>query len=221
MDLAGEDNVLIGLDDDLDDLPTLTDPCADEDERPGKSIDLMRALAIHAASIEAPEGEIIYDPDAPPIVRTRRDAELAIIGLDPDSLYPSCDWCETDERHGAKPSAHGRWWMHTECFEEADRDGLASIHLPPRDWDWDTLSPTPACSMRQRPRPPALTDEQIAQIVALRRWHLSQVQIAERLGVDQATVSRALRRAEERGIRPAKVRGEQLAIDWFGEGEAA
>ena len=76
--------------------------------------------------------------------------------------------------------------------------------------------------MRQRPRPAALTDAQVAEIVGLRQWRIGQAEIAKRMGVNQATVSRGLQRAERLGVRPARIRGEQQAmIDYLGGGEAA
>lgn len=150
------------------------------------------------------------------IVKTTREAELAVLGLDPLSQYQCCDWCGRKAPDG---QAHDRWWFHGACFERASKWGLRSLQLPPADWEFGPDSPAPACSLKSKPRPAALTDAQIAEVLALARWGLSQAEIARRLGVNQASVSRALRKAEERSIRPAKIRATQ--IDLFGEGTAA
>lgn len=89
--------------------------------------------------------------------------------------------------------------------------------MPPRQWAWTTASSAPACNVRSKPRPPALTEEQILQVVSLRQWKLTQMEIVERLGINQASVCRALVKAESRGQMPAKVQREQSAIDWFRE----
>ena len=177
---------------------------------------------MHKASLNAPKGEILHDAFAALPVLTPRDAELAVQGLDPDSLYPRCEWCEKEERHGEKPEPRGRWYLHADCYEAAEADHLASTHLPPREWAWNSESPAPACGLRQRPRPAPLTDAQIAEIAGLRQWRIGQVKIAKRLGVNQATISRGLESAERLGVRPARIRGEQQSmIDYFGGGEAA
>lgn len=210
---------------DTSDLPDAGDDEEVEGERRNReNILSIRLRDAHRASLKAPAGEILHDPDAAPLVRTEHDVVLAFLGLDPDSEHPRCDWCEEEERHGLKPEAHGRWFMHLDCYVDAEewRDDqgqpLLSLRLPAREWEWDEQSPAPVCNVRSKPRPPALTEEQLAEVVTLRQWKFNQTQIAEKLGVNPATVSRALRKAEERGVRPGKLRGEQLSIvDWFGE----
>lgn len=177
---------------------------------------------VHKASLNAPKNEVLHDAYAVLPVLTRHDAELAVQSLDPDSLYPRCEWCEEVERHGERPDSRGRWYLHSDCYDAAEADHLASIHLPPREWAWGPDSPAPACGLRQRPRPAPLTDAQIAEIAGLRQWRIGQVEIAKRLGVNQATISRGLERAERLGVRPARIRGEQQSmIDYLGGGEAA
>lgn len=150
-------------------------------------------------------------------MRTEHDAALAILGLDPDSAHPYCDWREKEERHRLRPEVRGRWFMHTDCYVDAESKGLPSLQMSSRQWVWTPASPAPACNVRSTPRPPALTEEQILQVVSLQQWKLTQLEIVERLGVNQASVCQALVKAEGRGQMPAKVQGEQSAIDWFRE----
>lgn len=206
---------------DIDELPedrTIVDIQRPRRRNRRETMELARLLA---EAGESPAGEILHDPDEAPLVRTQHDAELAILGLDPDSLHPICDWCEKEERHGLKPEVRGRWFMHVDCYVDAESQGLVSLQMTPREWEWDVLSPAPACSMRSKPRPAALTEEQIVTVVSLKtQWRLTQTEIAERLGVNQATVHRALRRAEEKGLTPVRLKPQQLTLDWFGEGAA-
>ncbi len=214
----------------LDDISELPDGGDDEEcegeRRDRESLLTIRLREAYGASLKASADEVIHHPVIRPRVRTRRDAELAILGLDPDTLHPRCDWCEREERHGLRPEARGRWYMHVDCYVDAkewrDEQGipLLSLLLPPREWRWLPNSPSPACEIRSKPRPAALTEEQIAQVVTLRQWRFGQAEIAEKLGVNQASVNRALRKADEKGVRPKKLRGELHTIDWFG-GEAA
>lgn len=46
---------------------------------------------------------------------TPHDAELTILGLDPDSIYPICDWWGKKEGHGLQPKVRERWYLHTGC----------------------------------------------------------------------------------------------------------
>lgn len=55
-------------------------------------------LAPLAAADNPPPGEVIHDHYAYPRVRAEHDAELVILGLDPDSMHPKCNWCEREER---------------------------------------------------------------------------------------------------------------------------
>lgn len=152
------------------------------------------------------------------IVRTTKQAELAVLGLDPASAHLRCDWCGKKAEDGA---VHGRWWMHAACAERASKWPLRAMQLGPADWEFGPDSPTPTCPVKGKPRPAALTDAQIAEIVALSRWGYSQPQIARRLGVNQASVCRALKKAAERDIRPAKLKITQITIDFFCEQGAA
>jgi hypothetical protein len=159
-----------------------------------------------------------HDPDTRPTVRKPRDAEKAVLGLDPDSCYPrSCDYCGDEDRGPIQetPVVHGRWWMHPSCIDLAFT--LMSIERPACDWDWPEGVEAPSCGLRRRPA--ALTNEKISEIATLRTgWKLTQQELAARAGVDQATVSRALEKAERMGIRPKRIKGEQLSlIDWFGD----
>lgn len=134
--------------------------------RPKRELRELAQLLTDAG--DTPEGEVLYDPDSDPPVRTRRDSELAILGLDPDTLHPQCDWCEKEELHGLKPEARGRWWMHLDCYVDAESHELVSLQMPPREWNWDLLSPALNCELRHKPRPAALTEEQIRMIVGMK-----------------------------------------------------
>lgn len=102
----------------------------------------MRELArLMADAGESPEGEVLHDSDSVPLVRSKHDAELAVLGLDPDSLYPCCDWCKEEVSHGLKPEQKGRWWMHVDCYVDAQSHGLALLQMPPSEWAWDQLGP--------------------------------------------------------------------------------
>lgn len=217
VDRDHDDEFCPALLEDLSDLPeerTVADL-----QRPSKgsrreASEWARLLADAGSS---PAGEVLHDPDGEPLVRTAHDAELAILGLDPDSMHPECDWCQEEERPGLKPEVRGRWFMHLDCYVDAEQHNLGSLSAPPRSWAWDEQSPAPACGLRSKPRPPALTDEKIVEVVSLRQWEYSQAELAKRLGVNQASVSRALTRREERGVRLKRIKGQQLSIiDWFG-----
>lgn len=183
----------------------------------------MRELAqLLADAGDLHDGEVLHDPDSAPLVRSKRDSELAVLGLDPDSLHPHWDWCEREVRNGFKPDARGRWWMHVDCYVDAESHGLVSLQMPPVEWEWTGSSPALNCELRHKPRPAALRDEQIRMIVGLKnKWGLTQAQIAERIGCSQSSVQRALAKAEERGIVREGLAPEQLKIDWFGEDSAA
>lgn len=207
------------------DLPDCPSDGRDDTEQLGRrrSKRELRELArLLADASDTPEGEVLHDPDSVPLVRSKRDSALAILGLDPDSLHPCCDWCEMEVRNGFEPEQRGRWWMHVDCYVDAESHGLASLQKPPAEWAWDLLSPALNCELRHKPRPAALTPEQIRTIAELKKDQgLTQTQIAERMGCNQSTVQRALRKAEALGMINDGLNREQLKIDWFGEDSAA
>lgn len=66
---------------------------------------------------------------------------------------------------------------------------------------WDLVSPALNCELRHKPRPAALTDEQIRMIVGPKnKMQLTQIQIVERVRCNQSTVQRALRKADTLGM---------------------
>lgn len=210
---------------DPDDLPDCPSDGRDDTEQLGRRVSKreLRDFAQLLADVgESPAGEILHDPDSPPLVRTKRDSALAVLGLDHDSLHPRCDWCEIEVRNGFKPEQRGRWWMHVDCYIDAESYGLASLQMPPAEWAWDLLSPALNCELRHKPRPAPLKEEQIRMIVGLKhKRKLTQSQIAERMRCNQSTVQRALRKAEALGMISEGSHPEQLKIDWFGEDSAA
>lgn len=66
---------------------------------------------VHKASLNVPKGEVLHDAYAVLPVASQRDAELAVQGLAPDSLYPRCDWCEETARVCKKPEVRGPWFF--------------------------------------------------------------------------------------------------------------
>lgn len=186
---------------------------------------LAAVLATNRASLDGWDSEIAAWHAALPVVEGPRTAELAVLGLDPETQYPHrCDVCGDGEGVTGDKGVRGRWFLHPQCAEQARAGGLVTVLLPPCEWDWrrPAWGSSPLfCPLLRRSAP--LTDEQVAEVAGLRRsWGLTQGEIAQRFGVDQATVSRALRRAAELGVRPKHICGEQLLLlDWFGEAEAA
>ncbi len=97
---------------DPDDLPDyMSEGRGDTEQldRRGSKREMRELARLMADAGESPEGEVLHDPDSVPLVRSKRDAELAMLGMDPDSLYPCCDWCEEEVSHGLKPEQKGRW----------------------------------------------------------------------------------------------------------------
>lgn len=69
----------------------------------GAKVEMRELARLMAQAGESPEGEVLHDPDSSLLVRLKRDAELAVLNLALDSLYPCCDWCEEEVSHGLKP----------------------------------------------------------------------------------------------------------------------
>lgn len=116
------------------------------------------------------------------IVKTTWHATLAVLGLSPESQHQCCDWCSKKAPDG---QAYGRWWFHESCREKAGQFMLRSLLHAAVEWVFNEASPAPACDLKNKPRPAALTEEQLAKALALRVWGHNQDTIAERLGVNR------------------------------------
>lgn len=145
-----------------------------------------------------------------PVIKSERDAVLAFHGLDPRSQHPKCDWC-SKKTDGC--SAHGCWWMHVECAEKAKKWHLGSLELPAVEWAESNEAPVALVCELGRRRPPALTTDQLAEIVAYNRAGYLQREIAQQLGIKQERVSRGLKKAKRLNIKPAPI---TLYEEWEG-----
>lgn len=81
---------------------------------------------------DAPEGEVLYDPDSASLVRSKRDTKLAVLSLDPDPSVPGCDWCEMEKRHVLirRPGADGGcMWIATSTRTSLARYAATGLEL--------------------------------------------------------------------------------------------
>lgn len=99
--------------------------------------------------------------------------------------------------------------MHVGCYVDVESYGQASLTAPARIWERDDRPPVPACGLRSRPGPPALTGKPIVEVERLRQWKLhSDGDCRATGGGNQASASQALRETENPGVSPKHLTGK-------------
>ena len=91
-----------------------------------------------------------------PVTTNQADRSLAVLGLDPESLYPhKCDLCGDEEGVSGEKQVIGRWWVHEACHRAGVAQGLCTVHMLACEWEWVAGAPL-ACPMqpkREREKP--------------------------------------------------------------------